>query len=436
MTKINQKTRNPAILATENLRLLPKNEKNFAVEGEKGSKVLHGQSKTVRTKGSKTYPIVEAKNVLQSWYDLRLNEITYQVEGRLKKESDYKVLNENSVFVKLLSAGYNISLGTLCALLNSDFIEAYNPIKEYFTNLRPWDGKTDYISILANHVQAVDQNQFNHHFQKMMVRTIACALDDHVFNKHAFIMVGAAQGTGKSSFCRYLCPPVLNDYFTENISNDKDGQIALVQNFMINLDELSTMTKFEINYLKSLFSKDRVKVRHPYARKSQTDTRRCSFVGSTNEDMFLSDSTGSVRWLCFEITGINKEDPTQGKNYRNVPIDFVWSQAYSLYKSGFKYQLTADEIRDNEIRNQQYQKITNEFEAVQTWLQPGNDCDEFKNTSEILILLNEKTQHQFKFSTDKIGKALNALGFVRTSKRKAVELSDKKQPRWGYYVQY
>ncbi len=152
--------------------------------------------------------------------------------------------------------------------------------------------------------------------------------------------------------------------------------------------------------------------------------------------MFLSDSTGSVRWLCFEITGINKEDPSQGKNYRNVPIDFVWSQAYSLYESGFKYQLTADEIRDNEKRNQQYQKITNEFEAVQTWLQPGNEGDEFKNTSEILIILNEKTQYQFKFSTDQLGKALKALGFERTIKRKDVELSDQKQPRRGYYIKY
>ncbi len=436
MTKLSHKTQNPAILAKESLKPLPNNEKNAAVERKKNPKVLRGKSKAVKNKGSKTYPIVEVKNVLQNWYDLRLNEITYQVEGRIKKESDYTVLNENSVFIKLLSAGYNISFGNLCALLNSDFIEGYNPIKEYFTNLPPWDGKTDYISMLANHVQAVDQTQFNHHFRKMIVRTIACALDDHVFNKHAFIMVGAVQGTGKSSFCRYLCPPVLNNYFTENISNDKDGQIALVQNFMINLDELSTMTKFEINYLKSLFSKDRVKVRHPYARKSQTDTRRCSFVGSTNEDMFLSDSTGSVRWLCFEITGINKEEPNHGKNYRNVPIDFVWSHAYSLYKSGFKYQLTADEIRDNEKRNQQYQKITNEFEAVQTWLQPGNDGDEFKNTSEILILLNEKTQHQFKFSTDQLGKALKALGFERTSKRKDVELSDQKQPRRGYYIKY
>jgi len=50
---------------------------------------------------------------------------------------------------------------------------------------------------------------------------------------------------------------------------------------------------------------------------------------------------------------------------KDINIDDVWRQAYSLYKSGFKYELTAEEIRENELANRQYQVTTVEMEWIQ-----------------------------------------------------------------------
>ncbi len=385
-----------------------------------------------KTKGSekrKCLPIVEVQQALLDWYELRLNEITGVVEGRKKDEDEFKILNENNLYIKLLSNGYRISFLNLCALLNSEFIKSYNPFKEYFGSLPPWTSDDpDYIEALANHVIAIDQYQFNQQFKKMMVRTIACAIDDHVFNKHAFILVGGEQNTGKSTFCRYLRPDALRNYFTESIPNDKDGLISLCENFIINLDELSTLSKFELNHLKSMFSKDSVRIRHPFARKSQTDPRRASFVGSTNEDTFLTDTTGSVRWLCFEISKINW-------NYKDIPIDNAWSQAFELYKSGFKFQLTPDEIKSNESRNEQFQQISPEYEYIQLYLKPGNpmDNDNFWTTTEIRHYIINKSDRKADIKgNDKLGKALRKLGFQRVTKR----VGNDKQPRYGYFVKY
>lgn len=374
-------------------------------------------------------PIVEIQNVLSTWYDLRFNEIRGVVEGRKKDEEVYKELNENNLFIQLLSNGYKVSITNLCALLNSEFVPSYNPFKEYFESLDPWqEGDRDYIEELANHVEAVDQQQFNHHMKKMMVRMIACALEDNTFNKHAFILVGGQQNTGKSTFCRYLCPPALKNYYTESIPGDKDGLISLCENFIINLDELSTLSKFELNHLKSMFSKDSVRVRHPFARKSQTDPRRASFIGSTNEDTFLTDTTGSVRWLCFEIASINWD-------YKNIDIKKVWSQAYALYKSGFKYQLTADEIKANESRNEQYQQVSMEFEYVQAYLAPGTpvDHDDFLTTTQVrdYILIKSERKAEIK-TTDKLGRALKNQGFKRVIKR----TGEFNVPTRGYFVKY
>jgi len=377
----------------------------------------------------KLLAIVEVQQALNGWYDLRFNEITGVVEGRKKDEDVFKVLNENNIYIQLLSNGYRVSFSNLCALLNSEFVQPYNPFKEYFEALSPWTiDDTDYIEVLANHVEAVDQAQFNHHTKKMMVRMIACALDNHVFNKHAFILVGGEQHTGKSTFCKYLCPTALEKYYTETVPGDKDGLIALCENFIINLDELSCMPKFELNHLKSLFSKDSVRVRHPFARKSQTDPRRASFVGSTNEDSFLTDTTGSVRWLCFEIISIKW-------SYKQTPIDKAWSQAYALYKSGFKYQLTSEEIQANESRNEQYQQISMESEYIQMYFSPGTvmDSDDFWTTTQIRdhIIMKSERKADIK-NLDKLGKALRKLGYERIIKR----VGDSKQPTRGFYVKY
>jgi len=384
------------------------------------------------SKGSdkkKVLPIIEVQQALNEWYDLRFNEIMGVVEGRKKDEDKFKILNENNIYIQLLSSGYRVSFSNLCALLNSEFVKPYNPFKAYFESLPVWTMEDpDYIEDLANHVVTVNQQQFNHQFKKMMVRTIACAIDDHVFNKHAFILVGGEQNTGKSTFCRYLVPNTLKDYFTESIPNDKDGLISLCENFIINLDELSTLSKFELNHLKSLFSKDRVRVRHPFARKSQTDPRRVSFVGSTNEDTFLTDTTGSVRWLCFELIKIEWV-------YKEVPVDNPWSQAYALYKSGFEFQLTSEELQENNARNQQFQQIPAEYEYIQKYVAQGNemDGDKFQTPTEIREYILSKSEFKAEIkSTEKIGKTLIQLGFKRVSKR----IDSNPYPLWGYIVKY
>lgn len=378
----------------------------------------------------KELPFVAIKRTLSKWYDLRFNEITCSVEYREDTNSDYQEAKENDIFVRLLSSGFHISQSHLAALLYSDFVQKYNPFQKYFTDLQKWDEQTDYISMLANSVHAVDQKTFNHHFRKMLIRSIACALNEKVFNKHCFVIVGPTQNSGKSSFCRYLCPPKLSAYFAESIDPSKDGQIALCENFLINLDELSTLSKFETNHLKAYFSKETIKIRHPFAKKSQADPRRCSFIASTNEDTFLQDQTGSVRWLCFQITGLDIDLTKGGKNYRNIPIDKVWSQAYHLYKKGEKYQLTPEEIRDNETRNQPYQKISIEYESIQTYLEPGDSTNDFLTASSIITFLREKTNYQFTFNLDRIGKDLKALNFERKSKR----TREQSNPVYGYFV--
>ena len=317
-----------------------------------------------------------------------------------------------------------ISQSDLGALLRSDFVEIYNPFKDYFENLTEWFSGIDYIAQLAEYVVTDDKNRFYYHLKKMLVRTVACALKDDVFNKQAFVLVGYSQNSGKSTFCRFLCPPELDKYFTETFSADKDGLISLAENLFINLDELASLSKYDINQLKSAFSKDKIKIRRPFEKRATTSPRRASFLGSTNKAEFLTDETGSVRWLCFEVLEID------WRYKKEIEINDVWAQAYTLYKSGFSYNLTTEDIRENDKNNRKFQVVSGEAEKISQMFEPGTEKenDGFKTAFEIATQLNLDFAGTYKFTPERVGKALTFLGFKRIIKR-----INGSNPVHGYY---
>ncbi|MFN8429008.1 MAG: VapE family protein [Spirosomataceae bacterium] len=374
----------------------------------------------------KSTSIQEVEDFLNANYEIRLNEVNYQLEVReLGSNESFRDLNENDIFKDLHKNYKGISMSFLLAILKSSYVHKYNPFFEYFESTKERynpEESVDHIDKLSNYVNAENQSRFRVQFKKMLVRCIACSLDDNVFNKQAFVLVQKKQNSGKATFCRWLCPPKLNTYYTENITMDKDGLIALSENFIINLDELSTLSKIELNTLKSAFSRDHVKVRPPYGSKSIRMPRRANFIGSINQFDFLNDETGSVRWLCFKIEEIDW-------NYKNeINIDLVWSQAYHLYLNGFEYQLTSEEIKENEFENEKFQYISPEQDMLVSALRPASkeDHDRFMSATDIIAYLCEHFHSKVIPKPVQLGKGLTKLGYEQT------QLNSKH----GYYVNF
>jgi hypothetical protein len=347
-------------------------------------------------------------------FDIRYNVVSGVFEYKGKESEEYKPMNENNIFIKMCLDGLTFSINNLMAFLKSDLIEHYNPLTKYFESLPHLTDDLDHIQELANYIKLKPdmRKRFDNHFKKWLVRAVKCAFEDSYFNKQALILVHDKQNSGKSTFCRFLCPPKLSNYLAENPSIDKDSRILLTTNLLINLDEISTMSKIEINSLKSIFSKDKINERLPYDRKNSIIPRRASFIGSTNQAEFLNDESGSVRWLCFVIERIDWDYK------KNVNIDEVWAQAYKLYKNNFLCDLTPDEIKENEECNQQFNITTSEFELIQHYFSPATkeSPGEFMTATNILMFLNEITFRNVKLNANNIGKALKMLSFERISK--------------------
>ena len=376
------------------------------------------------TKKIITNKFTQTEVYLNEHYDIRYNTISNDFEYKRKKDKIYENMNENNMFIELQKNNINISLNHLTALLKSDFVKKHNIFKNYFENLPKWNEQIDYIQQLSNYLETSDRKRLDNHFKKWLVRTVRNSIDDNYFNKQCLVLVSNQQNSGKSTFCRNLCPKPLKNYIVESIGTDKDSQIAITENFLINLDELSQAEKAEINTFKSMFSKDKVKARLTYDKRPTVHTRRASFMGSTDRWDFLTDENGSVRWLCFNIDKINW-------NYKKeVDINMVWSQAYALYKKGnYEYDLTIDERKENDHINRRYQKNSSERDLLSKFFTKSTKEEgKFMSATDLIEYISSRSV--IKINPVQVGKELKFLGYKRYAKKITGFV------KYGYYVKF
>ncbi|MFD2588429.1 VapE domain-containing protein [Croceitalea marina] len=364
--------------------------------------------------GTTIFHMVE--EYLNGIYDLRFNEISLNLEISLKDKDEWEICNENSLFVELRKNSIQIPMGSLTAILRSDYVKYYNPLKSYFENLPDWDGETDYIEQYAKYITLApkeNEKQFLLNFKKWCVRTVKCALIDGYFNKQAFILSddGKGQNIGKSTWCRNLCPKKLSAYIAEDVGgSDKDSRLLLCKNLLINLDELAALAKKDINQLKSQLSKDQINERLPYDRKNSILQRVASFIGSTNQSTFLQDETGSVRWLCFIIERINF---TYKKDF---DVDMLWSQAFFLSQdNGFDETMTRKDIIENELRNKKFQNITDEHEMLLKYFEYAKNREEaeYMTSTDIVNYLMNNNLTRLRITPVNMGKALSRENYEK-----------------------
>lgn len=98
--------------------------------------------------------------------------MAHVIEYREKSSTEFQEINENSLHRFLQLSGVKFSLTQLKSLLQSDYIQDFDPFIDYFKSLPEWDGHTDHIAGITSYVKAIDQQAFTYHFRKMLVRCV------------------------------------------------------------------------------------------------------------------------------------------------------------------------------------------------------------------------------------------------------------------------
>jgi hypothetical protein len=136
---------------------------------------------------------------------------------------------------------------------------------------------------------------------------------------------------------------------------------------------------------------------------------------------FLTDETGSVRWLCFEIKNID------WKYAKSVDINKCWAQAVGMIKEHLPYDMDKEEIEENEKRNSKFQQRSTEAELIPNYLKPAFEKDPnttFMTASDILHYMSGFTV--LRLNKISIGRAMPLCGFLRAK--------ESGSDRYGYWA--
>ena len=300
--------------------------------------------------GNKLESIQEMENFIYARYDVRYNVIKHMAEfRRVGSKGDFRELTDremNSMLREMkITEKIKVSVNDFYRTLDSDFADEFDPITTYFESLpQPDEDRTpSYMDELASHI-ILKNPRYNETwlkvFRSWLVSCVVNALDRSGCENQTCLVLTGGQGTGKSHFLNYLCPPQLKDYLFANPIDlrSKDTFIMLGQNFIINIDDqLDNLYKQDAETMKTLISSIGNRIRLPHGKKPQFIPRIANFCASVNHTEFLRDQTGNRRMLPFEIKGINWD-------YTKIDINKVWAEAYYLSKTTFKYKYSASEL--------------------------------------------------------------------------------------------
>ena len=353
---------------------------------------------------------------------LRYNMVTHQTEVHLltdfgddlSKPAEWQRMSdriENSLW-KDLSKEKPVRMQDLHHVIESDYVAAYHPFRFYLEHLPPWtEEQGDNIMELSLSVNVKgdsdEQFLFAAYLKKWLVAMVASWMDDKVVNNVMLVLIGE-QGSYKTTWFAHLLPPQLREYFYTKTNSgmvSKDDLLTLSQYGLMCWEELDSMQLKELNKLKAAMTMPSINERAAYARHHENRPHLASFCGTGNNVQFLSDPTGTRRWLPFEVASIDSP-LSQPFNYEGI-----YSQAYALYRQGFRYWFDKNEILQLAQHNKQFETAQSANELIDEFFRKpvGIEGGDFLPASVILQLIGGANMKEL--SSTKVGRALTEMGF-------------------------
>lgn len=387
--------------------------------------------------------------MLKQWlsmrYEFHRNEVTgyYEVcsrdviKGKFHRWTRMDDNIENSLWIEMEEDGLQTQQPRLHSLINSDFSEKYNPLLDYLTALPAWDGKTDYIQMLADRIHIADtdgahhtQEDFRYFFKKWFVAMVVTWVTDTVVGQTILIFVGKG-GLFKTTFFDKLLPKVLHDYFINESTasyTDKDFMEAMASKALMCLDEFETAFGKNLSAFKSCVTKLFFSIRRPYDKYRTELPHRAAMCGTSNSVQIISEEENRrySPWLIESI-----DSPI------DHPIDYqhVYAQAVALgkevmerqrkHEDGWVFWLTTEDIEVMREHNKMFM-ISNymEDQILRYYRVPGKDVEaryiKFRYSSEILERIGGCPALSRYIYQQNLASTLLRLGFERKRRSKGM----------------
>lgn len=232
----------------------------------------------------------------------KLTDIVYIYQSKDKVrplENEVKTIQSYAISSKIDHSKVDIHL--------SRWMKEIEPT--LLTDLEPWDGVSR-IKNLLSFITPIGLSK--EHFQEIMMEWIANIfkrVENKNYQNFCPIWCGG-QGIGKDTFIENLFSG-LGRYFA-NISineNEEKNFQNIYGKIICNIAEFDKASKAHPAVMKNLISSGVQTLRFPYDRRAIDAVFRASFIGSSNTDEVLFDSTGARRFAVIKLEEIDFSYP-------------------------------------------------------------------------------------------------------------------------------
>lgn len=292
-----------------------------------------------------------------------------EIDGRLLKDNDITLLS--NLFSNV--AGFESDKKLRNVITEVALDNSYHPVKQYLESLE-WDGVPRVETMFTTFLSAKDSELYHVYAKLFMIAAIkrvykpGCKFDN-------MLVLQGEQGNGKSTFCEKLA--VNDKWYNDNIiiaDRDKDSLLYMQDAWIVIMDELDAWNKADTNAAKGFMSKRSDKFRAPYAQNSEEHPRHCVFIGNTNDETFLKDSTAITERRYWVIKTEGNWETSRDKIKLMTPemIDQLWAEAMVMYKENKDIELV--------IPPELYKDMVNE----QLQFKNENGCEQYDFLEDIL----------------------------------------------------
>ena len=279
----------------------------------------------------------------------------------------------------------------------------YHPIKDWLESLPPWDRTPRIESLFPKYYGARDSTFVRAVGKNLMIASVARIFTPGCKHDHVVVLEGP-QGIGKSRSVQALFGPEWATTARADISS-KDFISGILGFWAIELSELSSLRRSQVEGIKAVVSATEDDVRLPYRRDTKRYPRQCVFVASTNEDSYLQDRTGNRRFWPVRCSSVDLDGLARDREQ-------LFAEALFRFKDGDDWWM----VPIAEARQEQESRVQVDAwsELIAPWL-----LDKWEVTpNEIFEYLEIERSRRGHGESIRLGMVMKTLGWVKRRVRR------------------
>ena len=367
--------------------------------------------------------IEKIENDLRVNYTFRRNVIKRKIEinkGNVWVELERPTIN--TIWCKLARFYPKLGVNILENIIDTENTPDFNPLLDFINrhnHLKP-EGLIDQLSDTIDSKVGLSNEHKRTFIKKWLVGMMSS-----IHGKHSplmLVLVGEKLGTGKTQWFRRLLPDALkSEYYAEStLDRGNDDMALMAEKLIIMNDEFGGKTSREVEKMKSLLSRQSFHMRLAYGRGNKNYNRLAVLAGTSNEYGILNDPAGNRRIIPIHVNHIDHD------GYNSINKTELFIEAFHLWKSGFEWELTKDEIKLMSNDSDEFKATSMEEELFSKYF----EVPKYENDGRMFKVSWIK-EHIDKMSYQKIN--LNKLGaFLKNHLGKKSKWREDSKQHFGY----